>query len=177
MQFEVTAVLTALRGFAEFAKRAHDADVLNHVLLFQEAYNEERRARMQLEEEVDALRKKVEFATSLTFNGIFYRALNDPIPFCPHCWETEREARHLMGVHRSSYGTSWPHLWSMYKCTRCDNMFDLSADRELQDREREALEQVLRCFPDEPSLNHETPAERDTRQKADTQPVKPAPAP
>ncbi|MEO6787645.1 MAG: hypothetical protein ABI318_16075 [Chthoniobacteraceae bacterium] len=66
-------------------------------------------------ENIKALEQKLAFHGSLTFKKPFYFGENDPVPFCPICWEKNSKAIHLQGPIADDY--------YLYSCKVCNGDF------------------------------------------------------
>lgn len=89
----------------------------------QEKIMELREAVLELQEENSELKHKLSdaevqltFNKSLHFESPFYYSGDDPVPFCPKCWEADKKAIHLPPPH---HVTSGPR----YDCVECKSIF------------------------------------------------------
>jgi hypothetical protein len=103
---ELVALVKA-GGDPELYRRAVDleADVIELV-----------RASRRFEFENEELRDTLSFKGKLTFRAPLWYAADDPVPYCPICWETQRKAIHVDGPMNVAAGTR-------YDCLSCKNTF------------------------------------------------------
>lgn len=65
-----------------------------------------------LEEKNKKLKETLSLSKKMTFKKPFYLQEDDPVPFCPLCWEAEKIPIHLTGPVQTDFGPS-------YDCPRC----------------------------------------------------------
>lgn len=99
-----------LKDVVTLVQKTDNIELVKHVLSLQTqalAMQEENR---QLRERVKELEQALQFAKELRFEGPFYYAPDDKVPFCPRCWEADRRAIHLK--------SDWNgRRWECYQCT------------------------------------------------------------
>jgi len=71
---------------------------------------------VELEQKREELEAELRRKKSLRHVRSLYFADNDPIPFCPHCWETSNKLVHLFGPQPLSGPGG-----EMWECHACNN--------------------------------------------------------
>ena len=71
---------------------------------------------VELEQKCSELEAELSRRKKLRHDRTLYFGDNDPIPFCPHCWETSKQLVHLFGPQALSQPGG-----EMWECHACNN--------------------------------------------------------
>ncbi len=99
---ELGAMIAVVKEAASAAKAAGKIDLYEKIVDLHSTINDlqndlqEKTMEIQrLHNENAELEASLKFSGSLTFNGAWCLAEDDPFPFCPNCWESKKAAIHL----------------------------------------------------------------------------------
>src|SRR5262249_45681409 len=101
---------------ADIVKKAGDIDLYRRICSLEGEVIDLTRANRHLERENEALKAKLAQRENLTFREPFFYAANDPVPFCPRCWESDQKAVHLQGPTEVAAG-------KRFNCAACKQYF------------------------------------------------------
>jgi len=108
-------VVDSVKEVVELVRKIDNVELYRKILDLQSEINELTRENMTLEQDVEKLKKALAFQDKLTFKAPFWFAEGDPVPFCPRCWEADKEAIHVV-VARDGIAC---------KCPECERGFAL----------------------------------------------------
>jgi len=96
--------LPAYKDIVDLLKKGATLEAQEKVMELREGALELQEENLRLKSElkaerenVGALEQKLAFRATFSFRKPFYFAENDPVPFCPVCWEGDRKTIHLDG--------------------------------------------------------------------------------
>lgn len=109
-------VIESLKEIADLVKKFND-DELNRKIVDLEGEIVERTLQIgSLEEENEELKRTLSLIKKMRFKKPFYFQGDDPVPFCPRCWEKEKKPVHLIGPVKVATGLR-------YGCPNCKEFF------------------------------------------------------
>ena len=109
-------VIESLKEIADLVKKFND-DELNRKIVDLEGEIVERTLQIgSLEEENEELKRTLSLIKKMRFKKPFYFQGDDPVPFCPRCWEKEKKPVHLIGPVKVATGLR-------YGCPNCKDFF------------------------------------------------------
>ncbi|NIS59659.1 MAG: hypothetical protein GTO13_02820 [Proteobacteria bacterium] len=115
-------IVENVREIAELAKKYNDAelnqkilDLEGHILALITQIRSLEKASQESERTLTLIKK-------MQFKKPFYFQEDDPIPFCPHCWEREKNPIHLLGPVKVATGMR-------YGCPSCKEYFTVAGGR------------------------------------------------
>jgi hypothetical protein len=111
------SVSSKASAIAELAKRLGNPELMLEIsdLKMQVADLKIAYAALQ-DENLKLINKlKEDKSNPLQFRNALYWAEGDNIPFCPVCYEANKDRHHLIPHHRNTYGVL------LYKCGHCDS--------------------------------------------------------
>jgi hypothetical protein len=136
---ELGAMITVVKEAASAAKAAGKIDLYEKIVDLHSTINDLQSELQEKTMEIQTLRDEnaeldsaLKFSGSLTFNGAWYLAEDDPFPFCPNCWESKKTAIHL--GHSSLVGSGERRV-----CHNCKQMFIDASKAQHQAPPRMAL--------------------------------------
>jgi len=105
-----------VKELALLIKKVGDIELYSKIVEFQTEVVKLSSQNAELEQKCLKLEAELSLKKSLRHVRSLYHADNDPIPFCPHCWETSEKLVHLFG----------PKAWTqpsgeMWECHACNN--------------------------------------------------------
>lgn len=110
------SLVEELKGIADVVRKMGNMELYRQITQLETQVLDLTRATRRLEHENDELRTKLTFRGELTFRNSVYYHGDDPVPYCPRCWEAERKAVHLRGPNSVLAGTR-------FDCVECKNLF------------------------------------------------------
>lgn len=109
-------VIESLKEIADLVKKFND-DELNRKIVDLEGEIVELTLQIgSLEEENEELKRTLSLIKKMRFKKPFYFQEDDPVPFCPRCWEKEKKPVHLIGPVKVATGLR-------YGCPNCKDFF------------------------------------------------------
>jgi hypothetical protein len=110
------SIIDNAKEIADLIKKYDNLDLYRKILDLQGEIISLTDEKRDLEEEVKKLKETLSLSKKMTFKKPFYLQEDDPVPFCPLCWEAEKIPIHLTGPVQASSGPS-------YDCPRCNKYF------------------------------------------------------
>lgn len=104
-------IVDNVKEVADLVKKMGDVELYRKIIELEEQVFSLNRTNREQEDEIAALHMRLSFSSSLTYKSPFYYADEDPVPFCPKCWESESKAIHLVGWDRN------------FECPQCYHYF------------------------------------------------------
>jgi len=95
-------VVENMKDVADIVKKFNDIELNRRILDLENEVLDLARARRRGEERIEELERTLKFKGALAFKEPFYWLAGDEVPFCPHCWEKEQKAIHV--VHQWTEG-------------------------------------------------------------------------
>ncbi|MCP5306060.1 MAG: hypothetical protein H6953_11505 [Chromatiaceae bacterium] len=115
---------TGLRLIGEMRKITDSIDDANLKLTIAELMNslvESKSQNVALKAELLELQQQVAVEKELLFKkGVYWRQ-EEPVPFCPVCWDERKRLIHLVTDHESSFDPR-------HHCNVCKNVFRVNPD-------------------------------------------------
>ena len=109
-------VIESLKEIADLVKKFND-DELNRKIVDLEGEIVELTLQIgSLEEENKEMKRTFSLIKKMRFKKPFYFQEDDPVPFCPRCWEKEKKPVHLIGPVKVAAGLR-------YGCPNCKDFF------------------------------------------------------
>jgi hypothetical protein len=115
---ETMGIMENVKEIADLAKKYND-DKLNQRISDLEGQVLALITQIRsLEEAGEQSERTLSLIKKMQFKKPFYFQEDDPVPFCPHCWEKEKNPVHLLGPVKVSTGLR-------YGCPNCKEYFVL----------------------------------------------------
>lgn len=109
-------VIDNLKEIAHLVKKFHDAELNQKIDAFEREIVELTLQIGSLEDENAELKRILSLIQKMRFKKPFYYQGDDPVPFCPRCWEKEKKPVRLYGPVKVTAGLR-------YGCPRCKEFF------------------------------------------------------
>lgn len=109
-------VIDNLKEIAHLVKKFNDAEINQKIDAFEREIVELTLQIGSLEEENEELKKTLSLIQKMRFKKPFYYQEDNPVPFCPRCWEKEKKPVHLYGPVKVTAGLR-------YGCPQCKEFF------------------------------------------------------
>ena len=110
------SIIEDLKEIADLAKKYNDDELSQKIAKLEEEIVELTLHAGSLEEENQELKRTFSVIKRMKFKKPFYFQEDDPIPFCPRCWEKDRKPVHLLGPVKVASGLR-------YGCPHCKEFF------------------------------------------------------
>lgn len=104
-----------VKELALLIQKIGDIDLYRQIVELQSEVVELSTRNVKLEQKCSELETELGRKKRLHHEHSLYYAENDPIPFCPHCWETSEKLVHLFGPQPLS--RSGGELWECHTCS------------------------------------------------------------
>lgn len=128
---DIATVLTSIKTAAEIAKLIKDsgvsleksetklklADLLSALADAKTEIAGVQQILIEKDATIRTLTEQLNQKISMRFKKPFYYADEDPVPFCPTCWEVHKRQTHLNG----------PDQFGDFQCVPCKHTFDRHA--------------------------------------------------
>ena len=101
------------KDIVELLKKGSTLEAQEKIMELREAVVELQDENSELKASISELETKLEFNSSLTFQSPFYYAEGDDVPYCPRCWEVDKNAVHFPNPFVSAAGP-------VYNCAECE---------------------------------------------------------
>ena len=109
-------VIDNLKEIAYLVKKFNDTELNDKIDAFEREIVELTLQIGSLEEENGELKRTLSLIQKMRFKKPFYYQEDDPVPFCPRCWEKEKNPVHLYGPVKVATGLR-------YGCPQCKEFF------------------------------------------------------
>ena len=96
-----------VKDVAEFVKKFNDIELNRRILKLEEEVIDLTRDKRRADEKIEQLELQLKFRGTLIFNEPFYWINGDKVPFCPTCWEGNKQAVHVIYSHSNNNGEWW----------------------------------------------------------------------
>ena len=110
------SIIDNVKEVVEIIRKLDNMDLYRKILDLQREIIDLTHENRSLAEANRDLKEKLSLSKKMKFKKPFYYQKDDPVPFCPRCWEISRLTVHLTG----------PEDWDdrhKYKCPGCDHQF------------------------------------------------------
>ena len=104
------------KDIVDLLKKGSTLEAQEKIMELREAVIELQEENSDLKSELKECVAKLAFNESLRFESPFYFSGEDPVPFCPKCWEADKKAVHLPPPRHVASGTR-------YDCIQCRSVF------------------------------------------------------
>lgn len=101
-----------VREVAKLVKDLGNMELYRQILDLQGEIMELTQANRELQKKVKELQDKLTQVGKMTFRSPFYYADGDDVPYCPRCWEVDKQAIHLSEPIHVASGP-------LYNCPQC----------------------------------------------------------
>ena len=105
-----------VKELASLIKKIGDIDLYRRIVELQTEVVKLSTRNVELEQKCAEFETELNRKKSLRHIRSLYYAENDPIPFCPNCWEVSNRLVHLFGPQSLSNPGG-----EMWECHACDN--------------------------------------------------------
>jgi hypothetical protein len=105
-----------VKNLASLVKKIGDIELYSKIVALQSEIGKLSSRNVELEQKCSGLESELRRKKQLRHERSLYFADNDPIPFCPHCWETSEKLVHLFGPEALMLPGG--EIW---KCHVCNN--------------------------------------------------------
>ena len=109
------SIINNAKEIADIVKKLGDIELYRRIVDLEGEILDLTRAKRDAEAEVEHLRETLKIKDKMTFKKPFYYMADDPVPFCPKCWEVDKIAIHMDGPRDVMVG-------SRYDCHNCKTM-------------------------------------------------------
>jgi hypothetical protein len=110
------SIIDNVKDIAELIKKLGHTDLCRKILDLEEEIVALTRQIRSLEEENEELKKTLSLIKKMKSKKPFYFQDGDPVPFCPRCWEKDKNPVHLIGPVKLAAGRR-------YGCPNCKEFF------------------------------------------------------
>jgi hypothetical protein len=115
-EIEAMSIIEDLKEIADLARKYNDDELNQKIVKLEEEIVEFTLQIGSLEEETQELKRTFSVSKKMKFKKPLYYQEDDPIPFCPRCWEKDRKPVHLLGPVKVGAGLR-------YGCPNCKGFF------------------------------------------------------
>ena len=105
-----------VKELASLIKKVGDIELYRKIVELQDEVVKLSSRNFELEQKCSELETELNRKKKLRHERCLYFADNDPIPFCPHCWETSEKPVHLFGPQALTRPGG-----EMWECHACNN--------------------------------------------------------
>jgi len=109
-------IMDHVKALAELAGKYHDEELNDKIMELENQILALITQMRSLEETREEGERTLSLIKKMQFKKPFYFQEDDPAPFCPHCWEKEKNPVHLLGPVKVSAGFR-------YGCPSCKEYF------------------------------------------------------
>jgi hypothetical protein len=110
------SVIDNAKEIVALVKKLDDIELYRKIVELEGEIIELTRAKREAELQVEHLQETLKTQEQMRFMRPFYYMGQDPVPFCPQCWETKKITVHLQGPVHVTAGLR-------YDCRNCKSMF------------------------------------------------------
>ena len=110
------SIIDNAKEIAALVKKLGDIELYRKIVELEGEIIELTRAKREVESQTEHLREVLKIKEQMRFIKPFYYMGNDPVPFCPQCWEANKVAMHLQGPIDVVAGPR-------YDCRNCKSTF------------------------------------------------------
>jgi len=93
-----------VKEVADLIRKFNDIELNRRILKLEEEVMDLTRDKRRSQDRVAELEHALKFSKELEFRDKFYWASGDPHPYCPACWDKNRQAIHLTDTRLPGYG-------------------------------------------------------------------------
>jgi hypothetical protein len=111
------SIIGDVKEVAELIQKLDNMELYQKILNLQGQIIELTHENWSLQEKNKKLREKLSVSKKMKFKKSLYYQENDPVPFCPLCWEAKKLPIHLIEFDRPDANTT------VYKCHNCSKSF------------------------------------------------------
>lgn len=112
------SIISNAKEIADLIKKIGDIELYRKIVELEGEIIELTRTNHNLGLQLGALSKTLELKQKLSFKAPFYYAEDDPVPYCPKCWESESKAIHLVNE-----GYFEDHNQTQFSCVPCKHSY------------------------------------------------------
>jgi hypothetical protein len=109
------SIINNAKEIADLIKKMGDIDLYRRIVELEGEIVDLTRAKRDAEAEIERLRYTLKTKEQMSFKKPFYYMVNDPVPYCPKCWEVNHVAVHMDGPIDVMAGPR-------YDCHNCKTM-------------------------------------------------------
>jgi hypothetical protein len=109
-------IVDNVKEIAELAEKYKDEELNQKIMELENQILSLITQMRSLEEAHEEREKTLSLIKKMQFKKPFYFQEDDPVPFCPHCWEREKNPVHLLGPVKVAAGFR-------YGCPSCKEYF------------------------------------------------------
>ena len=109
-------IIENVKEVADLVKKAGNIDLYRKIIELEGEIIELTHQKRSLGGQMEELKRLLNTKQQMVFNKPFYYQGDDPHPYCPKCWESDKEAIHLDGPQEMMAGPR-------YDCPNCKNHF------------------------------------------------------
>ena len=109
-------IVSNAKEVADLVKKLGDIELYRKIVELESEIIELTRENHSLETRVQELTATLTVSQSLKFKEPFYYSEDNPVPFCPKCWEGDKTAIHLFNRGSSDGETH-------FECPHCKNTY------------------------------------------------------
>lgn len=109
-------VMDNVKEIAELAEKYNDEELNQKIMELENQILALITQMHSLEEAHEERERTLSLIKKMQFKKPFYFQEDDPVPFCPHCWEREKNPVHLLGPVKVAVGFR-------YGCPSCKEYF------------------------------------------------------
>ncbi len=109
-------LVDTVKDMVVLVQKADNVELLKQVLALQNDALRTTQEVQQLKDRIRELEGLLAASKAMTFRAPFYFATDDPVAFCPRCWEKDHKALHLLHTppnyyecHSCKTTIRWPH--------------------------------------------------------------------
>ena len=111
------SIIDNAKEVVEIIRKLDNRDLYRKILDLQGEIIDLTHENRSLAEKNRDLKEKLSLSKRMTFKKPFYYQKDDPVPFCPRCWEAKELPIHLIEFDRPDAETT------VYKCPNCDKRY------------------------------------------------------
>jgi len=90
------SIINNAKEIADLVKKLGDIELYRKIVELEGEIIELTREKNALTEKNQELIMALKISSDMVFKSPFYYLLDDPVPYCPKCWEVDRTAVHLI---------------------------------------------------------------------------------
>lgn len=100
------SVISNVKEIADLIKKLGDVELYRKIIKLEGEIIELTRNKHTLDERVQELTHTLTVKEKMTFREPFLYQEDDPVPFCPRCWETDNASVHMVNEGATYAGDS-----------------------------------------------------------------------
>lgn len=112
-------IIENAKEVADLIQKIGDIELYRKIVTLEGQIIDLTREKRNLEAKVESLSGTLAFQQKLVFKKPLYYAEGDQVPYCSLCWESKKEAIHLVGPSRDN----------SYECKNCNKFYHLNLIR------------------------------------------------